>query len=118
MRTYKKTKENRRPNPAPCLFLNLHVQTSAIGTRQSPQIMLTFLVARTLCPQQGQATFRVLEVLPVAGGVTPPFAPGPPTPRMEKPTFRFIIISSQPWVMMNSISASVGSVMLYPIRLS
>ena len=98
-----------------CTFKN---QASTIFSMQSPQRMLTVLVARMLCPHLGQMYLRVLDRLP---GVFPPsWLPLSPALRpplaggVQVPPPRLMLISVQPWLMMYSSRASPGSVMVQP----
>ena len=78
---------------------------------QSPQMIWTFLVARTLCPHWGQMSFRV-ELGRLPPGVAAPGWAVPPAPvriiggRVLRP----ILISLQPFSKAYSTSLSLGRV--------
>lgn len=84
---------------------------------QSMHMMRTFFVALTLFPQQGQTYLRWWLLVVGAVSASPPAILPLPAPRGVKlHSMRFIWISVQPWSRMNSQRASVGWVMLHPIR--
>ena len=102
-------------------FLNVHFQLcgyseSSIFNRQSPHKMLTSRVARTDILQLGQIYLRVLlGFLGFGGSPVPELVPRPGRPEMQ-PSIRPMRISSQPWVTIKSINASVGKVIDQPMR--
>lgn len=81
---------------------------------QSMQDTLTILVALTLRPQQGQAYFLVLEVLPVPGMLGAPL--WVPVPPIWKPvnSFLFRRMSVNPFFRTNSRRLSEGEVFVQP----
>lgn len=88
------------------------------GSLQSMQDILTTLVALTLKPQQGQAYFLVLEVLPVPGMLGAPL--WVPVPVIWKPACSFLFrrISVNPFFSTNSRRLSEGAVFVQPYFLS